>query len=51
MRNRQYHALNETKLVRQLASIEQYPLYGLFLDLRRAYDAMDMEHCLKILED
>ena len=41
----------ETKLVQQLAFIEQSPLYGLFLDLRKAYDAMHRGHCLQIRED
>ena len=36
----------EAKLVQQLAFIEQSPLYGLFLDLRKAYDAMDIGRCL-----
>ena len=35
----------------QLAYLEQVPLYGLFLDLRKAFDAMDRERCLLILED
>ena len=39
------------KLVQQLAFIEQSPLYGLFLDLRKAYDAMDRGRCLQIMED
>ena len=34
-----------------MAFIEQCPLYGLFLDLRKAYDAMDRGRCLQILED
>jgi len=41
----------EAKLVQQLAYIEQCPLYGLFLDLRKAYDAMDRGGCLRVLED
>ena len=31
----------EAKLAQQLAYREQRPLYGIFLDLRKAYDAMD----------
>ena len=41
----------EAKLVQQLAYIEQSPLYGRFLDLRKAYDAMDRGRCLQILQD
>ena len=41
----------ETKLVQQLAFVEQCPLYGLFLDLRKVYNAMDTGRCLKILEN
>ena len=41
----------EAKLVQQLAFVEQCPLYGLFLGLRKAYDAMDRGRCLQILED
>ena len=41
----------EAKLLQQLASIEQCPLYGIFLDLRKAYDAMDRSRCLLILKD
>ena len=41
----------EVKLVQQLAFVEQSPLYGLFLGLRKAYDAMDRGRCLQILED
>ena len=41
----------EAKLLQQLAFIEQCPLYGVFLDLRKAYDAMDRSRCLLILKD
>ena len=41
----------EAKLLQQLATIEQCPLYGIFLDLRKAYDAMDRSRCLLILKD
>ena len=34
-------ATTEVKLSQQLAYIEQIPLYGVFIDLRKAYDAMD----------
>ena len=40
----------EAKLVQQLAYREQCPLYGIFLDLKKAYDAMDRKRCLEILE-
>eukprot|EP01082_Thalassiosira_pseudonana_P010035 g8745.t1 g8745 contig34:9613-10113(-) len=40
----------EAKLTQQLAYIRQIPLYGIFLDLRKAYDAMDRERCLEILQ-
>jgi hypothetical protein len=41
----------EAKLVQQLASVEQCPLYGIFIDLRKAYDAMDQERVVSILRD
>ena len=41
----------EAKLLQQLAFREQVPLYGIFLDLRKAFDAMDRGRCLAILED
>ncbi|KAL7548851.1 hypothetical protein ACHAWF_012112, partial [Thalassiosira exigua] len=31
----------EAKLAQQLAYLEQCPLYGIFIDLRKAFDAMD----------
>jgi hypothetical protein len=40
----------EAKLSQQLAFIEQSPLYGIYIDLRKAYDAMDRERCLQIME-
>ena len=39
----------EAKLAQQLAYVEQCPLYGIFLDLRKAYDAMDRERVVSIL--
>ena len=33
-----------------LAHIEQVPFYGVFIDLKKAFDAMDWERCLLILE-
>ena len=41
----------EAKLAQQLAYIEQVPLFGIFIDLHKAYDAMDRGRCLKILRD
>jgi hypothetical protein len=39
----------EVKLQQQLEWVDQEPLYHIHLDLRKAYDALDWEHCLKIL--
>ena len=39
----------EAKLLQQLAYIRQSPLFGIFIDLRKAYDAMDRERCVEIL--
>lgn len=36
----------EAKLVQQMASIEQCPLYSLFLDIRKAYAVMDRSRCV-----
>jgi hypothetical protein len=44
-------AILEAKLAQQLAYMEQFPLYGIFIDLRKAYDAMDRGRCLEILRD
>ena len=41
----------EAKLAQQLAHLEQVPFYGVFLDLQKAFDAMDREQCILILED
>ena len=38
------------KLAQQLAYTEQVPLYGVIIDLRKAYDAMDRGRCLEILK-
>ena len=40
----------EAKLAQQLAFVEQEPLYGIYLDLKKAYDAMDRDRCVLILE-
>ena len=39
----------EAKLVHQLAYLEQHPLFVIFIDLKKAYDAMDRERCWEIL--
>ncbi len=39
----------EAKLVQQLAHLEQAPFFGVFIDLPKAFDAMDWGQCLKIL--
>jgi hypothetical protein len=41
----------EAKLSQQLAFLECTPAWGIFLDLHKAYDAMDRERCLDILKD
>ena len=41
----------EVKLAAQLGSLEQTPFFGIFADLRKVYDAMDRDRCLKILRD
>ena len=42
-------ATTEVKLTQQLAYLEQAPLYGIFIDLKKAYDAMDRERCMEIM--
>ena len=39
----------EAKLAQQLAYLAQEPLYEIFINLRKAYDAMDRGRCLRIL--
>ncbi len=39
----------EAKLAQQLAHLEWMPFFGVFIDLRKAFDAMDCGHCLEIL--
>jgi len=39
-------AVIEAKLSQQLAHIEQTPFYGVFISLKKAFDAMDRERCL-----
>jgi hypothetical protein len=40
----------KAKLAQQLAHLEQAPFYGVFLDLKKAFDSMDGERCLLILD-
>ena len=40
----------EAKLLQQLASMREEVLYVIFLDLHKAYDALDRSRCLEILE-
>jgi hypothetical protein len=39
----------EVKLHQQLAWVDQVPLYQIYLDLKKAYDALDQTRYLKIL--
>ena len=39
----------EAKLLQQLAALREEVLYVIFLDLRKAYDAMESSRCLEIL--
>jgi hypothetical protein len=39
----------KVKLQQQLAWVDQEPLYQIYLDLRKAYDALDWGQCLEIL--
>ena len=38
------------KLLQKLTSTREYVLYNIFLDLHKAYDALDREICLEILD-
>ena len=40
----------EAKLIQQLAATREELLYMIFLDLHKAYDALDRDRCLEILE-
>ena len=40
----------EAKLLQQLAALREEVLYVIFLDLTKAYDALDRSRCLEILE-
>jgi hypothetical protein len=39
----------EAKLAQQLAHLEQRPFFGVFIDLKKAFDVMDRGRCLTIL--
>ncbi len=39
----------QAKLAQQLAHLEQAPFFGIFIDLKKAFDAMDRGRCLAIL--
>jgi hypothetical protein len=39
----------EAKLAQQLAHLEQTPFFGIFIDLRKVFDAVDCGCCLEIL--
>ena len=40
----------EAKLLQQLAALREEVMYVIFLDLRKAYDALDRSRCVEILE-
>ena len=40
----------EAKLLQQLAALREEVMYTIFLDLHKAYDALEMSRCLEILE-
>ena len=40
----------ESKLLQQLSAMREEVLYVIFLDLHKAYDALDRSRCLEILE-
>ncbi len=37
-------------MAQQLSYLELKPFYGVFLDLKKAFDSMDRERCIMILE-
>jgi hypothetical protein len=43
-------AIIEVKLAQQLSYLELQPFLGFFLDLKKAFNVMDWEQCLMILE-
>ena len=40
----------EAKLLRKLAALREEVMYMIFLDLHKAYDALERSRCLEILE-
>ena len=44
------NATLKSKLLQQLAVLREEVLYMIFLDLHKAYDALDSSRCLEILE-
>jgi hypothetical protein len=42
-------AIMEVKLNQQLAWVDQAPLYQIYLDLKKAYNALNLTRCLEIL--
>ena len=42
-------SIMETKLEQQLAGLAHEPLFQVFLGVRKAYDLLDREQCLKRL--
>jgi hypothetical protein len=43
-------AVIKAKLTQKLAHIEQAPIYGVFINLKKVFNTMDWEQCLFILE-
>ena len=43
-------AVDRQRLTPLTTGARQTPLYGIFIDLRKAYDAMDRDRCLEIME-
>ncbi len=43
-------AIIKAKLAQQLSYLELQPFYGVFLNLRKAFCAMDWEQCIMVLE-
>jgi hypothetical protein len=43
-------AVIKAKMAQQLSYLELKPFYGVFLDLKKAFDLMDRERCIMILE-
>ncbi len=39
----------QAKLVQQLVHLDQMPFFGIFINLREAFDAMDWGRCIEIL--